>query len=71
MSMKLLGTTSRIETPFIAVSIGNFNFGVFNKENGSGHYVGYQKYLYPNYVQSLNVIKTNGSVNTYTLTMKY
>ena len=69
--MKLLGTTSRIETPFIAVSIGNFNFGVFNKENGSGQYVGYQKYLYPNYVQSLNIIKTNGSVNTYTLTMKY
>lgn len=69
--MKLLSTTSRIETPFIAVTIGKYNFGVFNKEAGTGIYTGYQKYLYPNYVQSLNVVKTNGSVNTYTLTMKY
>ena len=71
MAIKLLGSSSRVETPFIAVSIGKFNFGVFNKEIGSGAFTGYTKYLYPNYVHSLNINKVNGAVNTYTLSMKY
>lgn len=71
MSIKLLGTTSRIETPFISVKIGDFNFGVFNKVQGTKEYVGYQKYLYPNYVTSLNIVKINGAVNTYTLQLVY
>ena len=71
MSIKLLGTTSRIETPFISVKIGDFNFGVFNKVHGTKEYVGYQKYLYPNYVTSLNIVKLNGSINTYTLVLRY
>ena len=71
MSTKLLGSTSRVETPFIAVQIGNYHFGVFNKEITSEAYVTYQKYLYPNFVHSLNITKVNGAVNTYTLSLKY
>lgn len=71
MSIKLLGNTSRIETPFISVTIGKYTFGVFNKEAGTGIYTNASKYIYPNYMQSLNIVKVNGSVNTYTLTMKY
>lgn len=71
MSINLLGGTSRIEAPFISVKIGNYNFGVFNKENGNGVYIANQKFMYPNYVHSLDVVKVNGAVNTYTLTLKY
>ena len=71
MSIQLLGTTSRIETPFVQVKIGNHSFGVFNKEQGQGSYANSTKYKYPNYVKSLNIVKINGTVNTYTLQMIY
>ena len=71
MVTKLLGATSRIETPFISVQIGDYTFGVFNKSVSSEHYVTYQKELYPNFVHSLNIVKVNGAVNTYTLSLKY
>ena len=70
-SIKLLSTTSRIETPFISAKIGDFTFGVFNKQAGKDEYVSYQKYLYPNYIHTLNINKVNGSLNSYTLVMKY
>ena len=69
MANNLLSTTSRIETPFIQVKIGDYTFGVFNKEKNS--YTNKVKYTYPNYITSLNISKVNGTVNTYTLTMKY
>lgn len=71
MVTKLLGATSRIETPFISVQIGDYTFGVFNKSVSSEHYITYQKELYPNFVHSLDIIKVNGAVNTYTLSLKY
>ena len=71
MAVKLLGTTSRIETPFIQVKIGDHSFGVFNKQKGFGSYSNTVKYKYPNYIKSLNVVKVNGTVNTYTLNMVY
>lgn len=71
MAIKLLGTTSRVESPFIQVKIGNYSFGVFNKQKGSGAYANMIKYKYPNYVKSLNITKLNGTVNTYTLQMIY
>ena len=71
MPTKLLGATSRIETPFISVQIGDYTFGVFNKSVTSESYVTYQRELYPNFVHSLNIVKVNGAVNTYTLGLKY
>lgn len=72
MNLDLLGNTSRIETPFISVQIGKHTFGVFNKENSKeGLYTNAAKYTYPNYIQSLSIMKVNGALNTYTLTMKY
>lgn len=69
--MNLLSTTSRIETPFISVTIGNYTFGVFNREKGTGEYISAYKYYYPNFVSSLSIVKVNGAVNTYTLQLKY
>ena len=71
MVTKLLGATSRIETPFISVQIGEYTFGVFNKSISSENYITYQRELYPNFVHSLNIVKVNGAVNTYTLSLKY
>lgn len=71
MVTKLLGATSRIETPFISVQIGDYTFGVFNKSISSENYITYQRELYPNFVHSLNIVKVNGAVNTYTLSLKY
>ena len=71
MAVNLLTNTSRIETPFISATIGDYTFGVFNKEKGSGEYINAYKYYYPNYVYNLSVVKVNGAVNTYTLQMKY
>lgn len=67
----LFSTTSYLETPFIQVKIGDHQFGVFNSQKGTGVYAGHIKYKYPNYINSLNIVKINGTVNTYTLTMIY
>lgn len=73
--VNLLGTTSRVETPFIKVTIGTHTFGVFSKkvtkEVDSSGVLRYNKIQYPNYVQSLEVKKVNGQVNTYMLELKY
>lgn len=69
---RLLSTTTRVETPFIGVRIGEYTFGIWEKNVvGSSNLQITSKIRYPNYVTSLSVIKVNGSINTYTLTMKY
>lgn len=71
----LLASTNRVEAPFVRVSIGNFTFGVFErkriKSNQRNGIVSELATKYPNYVQSLNVKKINGTVNQYRLTIKY
>lgn len=66
----LVSTQNHVEAPFIIVQIGKYTFGhcskpdrfklnsVFNIE-------------YSNYMDNLNIVKVNGSVNTYVLTMTY
>jgi len=75
-SLNLLGYTTRVETPFVKVTIGNYTFGVYenkNLERGEDSLGGYmlQKVKYPNYIQSLNITKINGKVNKYTLSISY
>ena len=70
-SLNLLSTTSRVETPFVSVKVGNYELGVFNKETGNAIYTGSMKYYYPNYIDNLTVTKINGTVNQYTLNLKY
>lgn len=73
--LNLLANPSRVETPFIKISIGKYTFGVYDKvsSNGfdaSGVYT-INKIKYPNYVQRLTVEKINGVVNKYTLYLTY
>ena len=72
----LLSSQARIQAPWIKVTIGNYTFGVFDRKtkerekNASGNYESYN-ITYPNYVQSLNIIKINGQINQYTLRIDY
>ena len=74
-TLSLLGTTSLVQTPFIKVTIGKYTFGYYNKSSASGvdNNGAYtlNKITYPNYIQSLNISKVNGTVNRYTLKMAY
>lgn len=74
-NINLLSNTSRVETPFIKVVIGDYTFGVFEKVSkttfdAEGVYT-INKIKYPNYLQSLTVEKINGVVNKYTLNFTY
>lgn len=74
-SISLLGTTSRVEAPFIKVTFGVYTFGVYNRtdatiKDDSGFYQA-AKIQYPNYIKSLSITKINGQVNQYTLSITY
>ena len=74
-NLSLLGSTSRVETPYIKVIIGDYTFGVYQKtdatvKDGQDFYI-VSKITYPNYVQSLTVTKINGQVNEYSLSLCY
>jgi hypothetical protein len=70
----LISSAARVQAPWIKVSIGNYTFGVFSKKRAEtkddeGFY--YTEVQYPNYVQRLEIIKINGQVNQYTLSLTY
>ena len=62
--MDLLSTPSLVESPFIIVKIGKYTFGspsVVTNGNFSS------KIIFPNYMNSIEITKVNGQVNTYTM----
>jgi hypothetical protein len=73
----LLSSQARIQAPWIKVQIGDYTFGVFDKKTQLQYdqdtFSFYKSFglEYPNYIQSLNIIKINGQVNQYTLTIIY
>ena len=74
-ALDLLSSSSRVETPFVVATIAGYTFGSYNKsakytvsESGAYNSVVTD---YPNFMQSLTINKINGTVNTYTLVMKY
>lgn len=76
-SINLLGSLSRVEIPFIKVVIGNYVFGVYDKETVKLSDINLKESFtqhnitYPNYIQSLHIQKLNGQVNSYTLNISY
>lgn len=73
--INLLSTTSRIEAPFITITIGGYTFGKYTNsvervvdENGFSKSVLED---FPNVVNTLEVEKVNGSVNNYTIGLVY
>ena len=70
----LLSDTVRVSAPFIKVDIGGYSFGVYEeqqKDIGKNGIWRNMSAKYPNYIQSLQVKKINGTVNTYTLNFIY
>ena len=70
----LLISPSRVEAPFVMVKIGGFTFGVYEGKTKAVNDAGIVSAIsekYPNYVQSLNIKKINGTVNQYSLVIKY
>lgn len=71
----LLTSSSLVEIPYVAVKIGDYSFGLYNRTKSNievnGKYYSAVKVNYPNYIESLSVKKVNGTLNTYTLVLKY
>lgn len=63
----LLSVGTFVESPFITVKIGDFTFGTYGYRK-TGNSV---RVTYPNYMDSINIIKINGTVNQYTINMTY
>lgn len=59
----LITTQAFVQAPIIQVTIGKYTFGVKKSESN--------KIEFPNYVQSIEITKINGQVNTYTLNITY
>lgn len=71
----LLADTNRVSAPFVRVKINNYVFGVYEgkskRSNRNNGVVNETAIKYPNFIQSLRVKKINGTVNQYTLQIKY
>jgi hypothetical protein len=73
---KLLSSQARIQVPWVKVTIGKFTFGVFDEATKTWGTQNMDmanefKVQYPQYINSLDVMKINGQVNRYTLTINY
>lgn len=73
----LLSNQARVQAPWIKVQLGEYTFGVFDKKtkkqggNDETFYTQTFDVKYPNYIQALNIVKINGQVNQYTLSITY
>ena len=75
-SLNLMGNLNRVETPFINIKIGNYTFGAYEKrtnEQGVDQYGAYRinGIRFPNFITNLDIVKINGQVNKYTLSLLY
>lgn len=71
----LLSSQCLVQAPFVRIDIGSHSFGVYKQSDVVGKdeagFFSAAKIQYPNFVQKLDVVKINGQVNEYTLTLAY
>jgi hypothetical protein len=72
----LLSGQNRIQVPWIKVTIGDYTFGAFDEKTKKWYSDNLGAFdvfsiQYPQYVSDLNIIKINGQVNTYSLSLNY
>ncbi len=76
LNKSLLSSQARVQVPWIKVTIGEYTFGIFDEKtkawgkNNAGFYTPFS-IQYPQYINSLEVVKINGQVNKYTLQIDY
>ena len=63
MSSSIVSTQNRVESPFIILKIGNYTFGHCSDMSKRSSMQQTLKVTFPNYMQSLNIVKINGTVN--------
>ena len=66
----LVSAQNNVESPFVIVKIGQYTFGHCAKNYKNALQTQFS-ITYPNYIDSLNIVKVNGAVNTYVLQMTY
>jgi hypothetical protein len=69
--MDLISTENFVESPFVIVKLGNYTFGSYTGKRENIVLGSTLRVTYPNFMKSINVVKINGQVNTYTLKMTY
>ena len=72
----LLSSQARIQVPWVKVTIGDYTFGIFDEKTkswGKDNAGFFQPFniQFPQYIKSLEVVKINGQVNQYTLSIDY
>ena len=67
----LVSTQNRVESPFIIVKIGEYTFGHCSKLSERKNLSQLLTVEFPNFMDSLDIVKINGAINTYTLRMVY
>lgn len=63
----LTSVPTLVESPFIIVKIGDFTFGNVSKTRAGNTL----NVTFPEYMKSVEVVKVNGEVNTYTIQLEY
>lgn len=71
VNANLLSVESLVETPFIIVKIGDYTFGSpsYTKQRTTAKTT--LNVTFPNYLKSINITKTNGAINQYTINLVY
>ena len=71
MANNILTVPTYVESPFIILDIGGYTFGATSKTKRHESNGLYYKVQYPNYLDSLTVVKVNGEINSYTIKISY
>lgn len=67
----LLTYPALVEAPFIKLTIGDYTFGTYIKSTEKYSNRNIDFIQYPNFVDSMEVVKINGAVNQYTIRLIY
>jgi len=70
-SSSLVSAQNRVESPFIIAKIGDYTFGHCSDMSSKQKLAQSGLVVFPNFMKNLRIVKVNGTVNTYTLTMDY
>ena len=70
-TIKLNSVPTLVESPFIIVTIGKYTLGSYTGIKTTTSLGMLAQVNFPNFVNSLNITKVNGTVNTYTIGIVY
>lgn len=70
-TIKLNSVPTLVESPFIIVTIGKYTLGSYTGNKTTTSLGMLAQVNFPNFVNSLNITKVNGTVNTYTIGIIY